>query len=355
MLKYFQNEYRILSILSNDKIQQIYQGFLVDKEWVDNWKHNSHYETIYKQFFQNNNFNETQIKSSLIYEQTNNNLINDLNKIPDINNYILRDINKLEEELKKNKSFVLLNGEFLISYDKNINNISIFNCDLNFQNISIKKINGSYLSFKTNDNIINISKIKNEFNSKALHNSFQLNRMNFKTIINDQNNHSNIENQKLLNELNIYKRENEELKNEINILRFDNNRLNTELNNIKNNISFYQQKIQENNNEINNLRNILKEKENEINNYKIKSGKYVDFKKIMVINFMSQDQNIIYGIKCLPTDTFAEAEEKLYQIYDNYRETNNNFVCKGSTILRFKKISENNIKDGDKVILINQS
>ena len=75
----------------------------------------------------------------------------------------------------------------------------------------------------------------------------------------------------------------------------------------------------------------------------------------MVINFMSQDQNIIYGIKCLPTDTFAEVEEKLYQEYDNYRETNNNFVCKGSTILRFKKISENNIKYGDKVILINQS
>ena len=171
MLKYFQNENRLLSVLLNNKSQQIYQGFLVDKEWVDIWKQNSHYEIINKQFFQKNVIIETQIKNALIHEQTNNNLINDLNKIPDINNYILRDINQFEEELKKNKSFVLLNGEFLISYDKNINNISIVNCNLNFQNISIKKINGSYLSFNTNDNIINISKIIIEFNSKALHNS----------------------------------------------------------------------------------------------------------------------------------------------------------------------------------------
>ena len=73
----------------------------------------------------------------------------------------------------------------------------------------------------------------------------------------------------------------------------------------------------------------------------------------MVVNFISSDQKINYGIKCLKTDTFAEVEEKLYQKYEEYRETNNNFISKGNVILRFKKIYENNIADGDKVELIN--
>ena len=59
---------------------------------------------------------------------------------------------------------------------------------------------------------------------------------------------------------------------------------------------------------------------------------------IMVINFLSTDQNIRSGIPCLPDDTFAEVEEKLYQKYDEFREKNNNFIAKGRLILRFKKI-----------------
>ena len=71
----------------------------------------------------------------------------------------------------------------------------------------------------------------------------------------------------------------------------------------------------------------------------------------MVINFTSTDSSINYGIKCVVTDTFAEVEEKLYQIYDEFRNTNNMFTIKGRTILRFKNLKENNIRDGDKVLL----
>ena len=67
----------------------------------------------------------------------------------------------------------------------------------------------------------------------------------------------------------------------------------------------------------------------------------------MVINFISIDSTVHYGIKCLPTDIFAEIEEKLYKKYDNLRETNNMFTVNAKPILRFKKIKENNIKDGD--------
>ena len=45
----------------------------------------------------------------------------------------------------------------------------------------------------------------------------------------------------------------------------------------------------------------------------------------------------------LKTDTFAEVEEKLYQIYDDLRKTNNMFTINGRAILRFKNLEENNI------------
>ena len=74
----------------------------------------------------------------------------------------------------------------------------------------------------------------------------------------------------------------------------------------------------------------------------------------MVINFLTADQTIRTGIPCLPEDTFAEVEEKLYQIYDEFRNTNNIFLYKGNTILRFKKIRENNIQNHDTIQLVIQ-
>ena len=72
----------------------------------------------------------------------------------------------------------------------------------------------------------------------------------------------------------------------------------------------------------------------------------------MVVHFISGDGKINQGIKCLPTDTFAQVEEKLYQIYDEYRDNyNNTFLARGNVIKRFKTMSENNIKNGDKIQL----
>ena len=107
------------------------------------------------------------------------------------------------------------------------------------------------------------------------------------------------------------------------------------------------------------LNEIISKKDKEITELKTQlqnssnNQKFVDFNKIMVVNFVSMDQKIDCGIKCLETDTFAEVEEKLYQKYSEYRENNNNFLANGKLILRFKKIYENGIKDGDKIQLIN--
>ena len=170
------------------------------------------------------------------------------------------------------------------------------------------------------------------------------------------------ENLKLKNELNNYKNENQQLKIKINKLKNDNENLNNKLikaNKIISNLNNIQNNKQNNNNEINSLKGIIKMKDKEIEQLTIQlknsenKEKFVDYNKILFVHFISSDQNINCPIKCLSTDTFAEVEEKLYQKYADYRNTNNNFVAKGKVVLRFKKISENGIQDGDKVQLLN--
>jgi len=140
----------------------------------------------------------------------------------------------------------------------------------------------------------------------------------------------------------------------------ENSKLNSELikaNKIISNFSIIQNNQQENKSTIKNLNELLRIKDNLINDLKLKIGnkkedKLYKFDDIIVINFISLDQKINCGIKCLKTDTFAEVEERLYQQYEEYRETDNNFITKGKLILRFKKIYENNIKNGDKIQLL---
>ena len=102
-------------------------------------------------------------------------------------------------------------------------------------------------------------------------------------------------------------------------------------------------------------------KENQINNLKLElqneknknNEKTININDILAVNFISTDQKINkYPISCFKTDRFAEIEEKLYQEFDEFRETNNTFIVNGTTVLRFKKMSENNIKNGDTIQLI---
>ena len=184
------------------------------------------------------------------------------------------------------------------------------------------------------------------------------NNINFDEDKNDLVN----ENKKLKEQLNNYKREKENLKNEINKLKEDNNKLNNEIMNYKNiidNLNIIKQNNQENIKMISNLNELILIKDKEINELKLKlkdsgnKNKLINNDDLIFVHFISINEKIDYGIKCLKTDTFAEVEEKLYKKYEEYRETNNNFCSKGKMILRFKKISENNIQDGGKIYLIN--
>ena len=122
----------------------------------------------------------------------------------------------------------------------------------------------------------------------------------------------------------------------------------------------------QNNNELRSLReekeylkNQLNIKELKINNLKLKlenknSGqKKYNFDDMMILHFKSTDQiidNVV--IKCLKNETFAEVEERLYKKFPDFRNSNNTLVCNGAGILRFKTLSENNIKDEDVITLI---
>ena len=186
------------------------------------------------------------------------------------------------------------------------------------------------------------------YNQNFMNNNFNQmnNNMNFQPMNNINNN--------LINELNNYKNENKQLKEQINNLQQEIKGLNNNLQNANQNIINLQQQQFNYINQINNLKNELKDKVKEIDDLRKNKSKdgYVNYNNIMVVHFNSGDGKIDHGIKCLPTETFAEVEEKLYQIYDEYREAyNNTFLANGNVIKRFKTMSENNIKNGDKIQL----
>ena len=174
-------------------------------------------------------------------------------------------------------------------------------------------------------------------------------------------------------DLDNYTKDNNKLKEDLDNCIKENNRLKDDLlkankiivnigNNNTNNNEIMNLKYQllQKDNEIGALKYQILEKNNEIKDLKSKSQsnneknkQVLNMDEIMIVYFQTQDQEINHvAIRCLPSDTFAEVEEKIYKKFDNYRNTNNTPICNGRTVLRFKTLSENNIKDENVVQLI---
>ena len=186
-----------------------------------------------------------------------------------------------------------------------------------------------------------------------INNSQIQNNQNYNDILQQLNNEK-LKNKKLEEEIQRLKNKINELKNNNNNLINENNNLKQRLGNV-NQLNQMNQFNQMNINEINNLRQIIIQKDKEINELKLKiPNEYVKMKNIMVINFLSTDQNIRCGIPCLADDTIAEVEEKLYQQFNEFRNTNNILLSGGNIILRFKKVRENNIHNGDTILIQSQ-
>ena len=72
----------------------------------------------------------------------------------------------------------------------------------------------------------------------------------------------------------------------------------------------------------------------------------------MSIRFITPERDANCLVKCFATDKFVTVEEKFYEEYPMFRETNNGFLCRGSQITRFRTLKENRIQDGDIILVI---
>ena len=112
------------------------------------------------------------------------------------------------------------------------------------------------------------------------------------------------------------------------------------------------------NNKLNNYENIINQKNIELNKLKLQLNNSnlnvqnnYNINDMVSVNFMTADQNVNFSLVCNKHDTFAVVEEKLYQKFPQYRETNNYFLANGKIVLRFKTIDENKIGTGFPVML----
>ena len=166
----------------------------------------------------------------------------------------------------------------------------------------------------------------------------------FKKIEEELNNEIN----KLKEELYKSKKIIETQKKEIEQLKKNYNSSNKGFNDKLKDLNKLQRLIVQKDFEINELKQKLLENKNIINIDERNKEKKID----KCVCFISSDHEITYAIPCSGESTFAEVEEKLYQEYSKYRETNNTFLANGKNILRFKTINDNNIGNGKPVLLI---
>ena len=242
-------------------------------------------------------------------------------------------INIEELFIKIGKKFLNKNGENLLNDDGINEDLDEFDAKTNNN---------------TNGNMDEIQKLKDEMNKyKELNNELKKeinilkNELNNKEKINEKLTRETIN---LKDKFDFIQKFNDLFKKQIRDLEENNKKLKNELELIKNNNKNVEENVDKKNNEINKLTNQLK-------NDEIDEKKSVDADDIIVINFISSDQSLNCALKCLKTDIFAKVEEKLYYKYEEYRETNNNFYANEKLVLRFKKLCENDIKDGDNIRL----
>ena len=158
------------------------------------------------------------------------------------------------------------------------------------------------------------------------------------------NNFSKVRNE-LENALKKEKEKNIELEEQIKTLK-------NLLNNNNNTINEYKDTNKVNRDDL--MESVLK-KDKEIEDLKAKLGRFpfqlLEGEKLMSIIIISIDQKIHCSFICKNTDVFSSIETKLYQMYNEYSESENFFTVNGKKINRHKNLDYNHIKDKDIIIL----
>ena len=73
--------------------------------------------------------------------------------------------------------------------------------------------------------------------------------------------------------------------------------------------------------------------------------------KLMSVIFNSFDENIQYSFACKNTDKFSKIESLLYEKYPQYKNVNKDFILNGNKIDISESLEDNNIQNGDIIIL----
>ena len=68
---------------------------------------------------------------------------------------------------------------------------------------------------------------------------------------------------------------------------------------------------------------------------------------------VSSDQKIHYSCICKNTDIFNKIENKLYEVYPEYKTSENNFLANGNKVNKYETLEFNKIKNSDIIILKN--
>ena len=283
----------------------------------------------------------------------------------------------------KNKMNIFHNSQEIINKRNTLNhnenfNSNFYNNNMYKNNISNNNIIPNMNTFCQNYNTINfpqnINKNINCNQQFINNNNYNQQNLMMNNINNcDQNMLMNINNEQNINRHHINSIDNSNLSLEKKI-----NELIEELNQSQKTITQLNNKIQElenklkskdllHLNKIQSLQKIISRKDEELNNLKeklqnnnINDNRNQNNLKIIrgsdkCVTFISNDENLIYGIPCSGDDIFANIEEILYREYPEYRGINNKFIADGKEILRFKSINDNNIGTGKPIILIKQS
>ena len=99
--------------------------------------------------------------------------------------------------------------------------------------------------------------------------------------------------------------------------------------------------IKNNNEELNEEVKILFKKYNLFRKF----NKFSNKEKLISIKFISDPSDINYSLIIKNTTNFSEIEDKLYEQYSKYKQTDNFFDVKGIKIDKNKTLEENKITD----------
>jgi len=188
-------------------------------------------------------------------------------------------------------------------------------------------------------------------NNSQIINSFQNNNDNYINELNIKNTYLINEIKKLEEELKKEKNENKILKGKINNLEYIINENNDKINKSQLKIKELEEIIKNKSKNDQNLQKIIKLME-ELSQLKSKLPfELAEKEKLMVITFISEDENFHFSTICKNTEKFSRIENMIYNEYPCYDYDDNIFVAHNKIINKHNSLENNGIKNNDIIIV----